>query len=141
VPIPGEEGKTANGINMHFNQTAELNLSPGFKDQQADGLDTPIWQINQAAMGVWFAATHPPEWRLALNLLYSVVLDGLGRQVLQTAGWTGIYGTVSIFGVGYIFPNLSADQKNRLYYDKDWGFGDLHNYPRYEALSYGSDPM
>ena len=32
VPIPGEDGKTANGIRMYFNQTAELNLSPDFKD-------------------------------------------------------------------------------------------------------------
>ena len=42
-------------------------------------IDTKMYQINQAAQGVWWAANNSPTWRIALSVLYSVAVDGLGR--------------------------------------------------------------
>jgi hypothetical protein len=68
VPVPSNPTKKAKAIRMFFNQTAALNDGVDFKKLQAADLDIPIWQINQAALGVWFAATNPPDWRLAINV-------------------------------------------------------------------------
>eukprot|EP00347_Sterkiella_histriomuscorum_P022889 403336776 len=145
VPIPGADGKTAKAIRMLFNQTAKYNTAKGFVEYQDPDIDTQIWQINQAALGLWFAATQPPPFRLALNLLYSVVTDGLGRQVVQTAGWTAMFALASTTsGIKTdLFPGagITDAQATAMLTDPYFGLNNLNNYIRWDPLTYGQDPL
>lgn len=44
-------------------------------------LDQPIYMVNQALQGAWYQANNSPFWRTAIAVIYSVVLDGIGRQL------------------------------------------------------------
>lgn len=57
-------------------------------DEDTEGnIDTPMYLTNQAMFGVWYqqnAAQQPEKvWQVYLTLLYSIVNDGLGRQVTE----------------------------------------------------------
>ena len=71
------------GIKLVQNQYNKLNLDGSYASDQAQDIDKEMWQINQASQGTWYQATTIPDWRLGVNLLYSVVIDGLGRQAGQ----------------------------------------------------------
>ena len=47
-----------------------------------------MYLVNQAAMGVWYQLRNADAWRTYITLLYSIVNDGLGRQVGDTAAFT-----------------------------------------------------
>jgi len=50
-------------------------------DKQSPFIDTKMYMVSQTAQGGWWLANRVPEWRLTLNILYDVIIDGLGRQV------------------------------------------------------------
>ena len=62
--VPGEPDEKKNAIKMIFNVNAKFDEE---LTNDTD-LDTPIWQINQAAQGVWFGTQNTPDWRLYLNV-------------------------------------------------------------------------
>ena len=68
TPVPGKPSETKAGIRMIMNQTSDLDL-PSLSKMDAD-IDTRMWQINQAAQGVWYAATNTPDWRIYLNVSF-----------------------------------------------------------------------
>jgi hypothetical protein len=37
-------------------------------DQMDSGLDDPIWQINQAGLGLWWTGDNTEEWRTLVNV-------------------------------------------------------------------------
>jgi len=51
-------------------------------------LDKPIWQINQAAQGVWFGTQNTPDWRLYLNVIVHYWLFGLD-SLFSCIRWNG----------------------------------------------------
>jgi hypothetical protein len=63
--VPGNPKEKKNAIKMTFNTRAK------FDEQLTNDpdIDTPIWQINQAAQGVWYGTLNPPDWRLYLNVI------------------------------------------------------------------------
>ena len=68
-----------------------------YDDDIADGddhLDTKMFLTNQALYGVWYqqnAAQAPDQvWRVYLTVLYSAIVDGLGREVIDQGIWSQI---------------------------------------------------
>jgi hypothetical protein len=52
-----------------------------------------MYQVNQAGLGVWWGQNNSPKWRVMITLIYSLVLDGLGFQVQETAVFAQMLGT------------------------------------------------
>lgn len=65
--VPGSNNKK-NSIKMVYNTYSEYDQGETAKEVDST-LDTPIWQINQAGQGVWYGATHTPDWRIYLNVI------------------------------------------------------------------------
>ena len=77
--------ETLPSVYAKFSQGADF-------DSDGDGhIDTKMFMTNQAAYGVWYQQNSmiQPEnqWRVYLNLLYTVVVDGLGKTVVQQGVW------------------------------------------------------
>ncbi|CDW87257.1 cd36 family protein [Stylonychia lemnae] len=143
ITVPGKD-KTKNAIRMTFNQYAQYNFGGDYGKAQDQDIDKKIWQINQAALGVWFAANHPPAWRLGLNLLYSVVLDGLGRQVLDQGSWTflnKVVGNQDGIQSNLFNDKITPEQAKQILTDPDFGLNNVNNYIRWAPMTDGSDPL
>lgn len=39
--------------------------------------------VNPAAFGMWYGLQNTEDWRLQLGVIYSVVIDGLGQQLVD----------------------------------------------------------
>lgn len=64
MDVPGSTTQTKKGINMIYNQYGKFD-----SDATTDtNIDNKMWQINQAALGIWYAATTTADWRLYLNV-------------------------------------------------------------------------
>ena len=68
-------------VNATFNQWTV------FSEDKVGNIDEKMYVVNQAALGVWYQLNNAPKWRTYITLLYSIVLDGFGRQV----GDTGVF--------------------------------------------------
>ena len=92
---------------------------------------------SQAAGGVWFQAANVPEWRTALAVLYNVVIDGLGRQVLDNGVHQQLYNyeilQESDVNTEY-FPNhnLDATTLTNVYTDPIYGFNVWQHYGKWD---------
>jgi len=65
-------------VNATYNQYTE------FSEDTVGNIDEKMYVLNQAAFGVWWQLNNAETWRTYITLLYSIVLDGLGRQVADT---------------------------------------------------------
>ena len=66
--VPGQSF-TRKGIKMTFNTHLELNED----STETKDLDTPIWQVNQAAHGFWYGALTTPDWRIYANVIIIIL--------------------------------------------------------------------
>jgi hypothetical protein len=64
MPLPTDNSITKEAL------TTIYNVNATFYDKLPSdaGLDTPIYQINQAALGAWYQANNMPFWRIALTV-------------------------------------------------------------------------
>ena len=76
-----QDGDSETAVNNTFNQWTE------FQEDKVGNIDEKMYLVSQAAMGVWYQLNNAPKWRTYITLLYSIVLDGFGRQV----GDTGVF--------------------------------------------------
>jgi len=67
---------------------AVFNQKTNYSESGDAYLDTPMWLVNQAGLGVWWGQNFAPKWRVVITLFYSLVLDGMGTQVQET----GVFG-------------------------------------------------
>ena len=77
-----KDGGAETAVNITYNQWTE------FKEDTPGNIDTKMYLVNQAAMGVWYQLRNADLWRTYITLLYSIVIDGFGRQVGDTAAFT-----------------------------------------------------
>lgn len=68
--VPGKPDKK-NGIKMIMNQLSHYDKE--HNANVAEEIDLPLWQVNQAAQGVWYAATNTPNWRIYLNVSKNLI--------------------------------------------------------------------
>lgn len=78
--------------------------------------------------------------------MYSVVNDGLGRQVAETGAWTFMQEfafTTADNVKNHLLPNhvLTDNQKSALYNDPEYGLKYLSSYFRWDPLVNGKDPL
>jgi len=73
-----KKGDDEKAVNASFNQFTK------FQSDEVGNIDDKMYFTNQAAFGVWYQLNSAPKWRTYITLLYSIVLDGLGRQVADT---------------------------------------------------------
>ena len=81
-----QDGDSETAVNNTFNQWTE------FQEDKVGNIDEKMYLVSQAAMGVWYQLNNAPKWRTYITLLYSIVLDGFGRQV----GDTGVFQSMQI---------------------------------------------
>ena len=83
-------------MNITYNQWTE------FKEDTPGNIDTKMYLVNQAAMGVWYQLRNAELWRTYITLLYSIVIDGFGRQVGDSGAFPPAlpYGVFSAGDVG-----------------------------------------
>jgi len=60
---------------------ATFNQDLTYKSAGDIYLDTPMWLVNQAAIGTWWGANNADAWRVYLTVMYNVVNVGLGAGV------------------------------------------------------------
>jgi hypothetical protein len=78
--------KTAPGLTATYNQYLKYDVE---HEDQAEGLNSTLKVVNQAAFGVWWGQINSEKWRFMLLLLFNVVND-LGRQLGETGAYTQI---------------------------------------------------
>jgi hypothetical protein len=84
-----DNAQTAEGLTATYNQYLKFDSEA---DGQADGLNTPLRVVNQAAFGVWWGQMNSDKWRFMLLLIFNVVND-LGRQLAETGAYTEMVGS------------------------------------------------
>ena len=77
-------GELETSVNATYNQYTE------FKEDTMGNIDQKMYLVNQAAMGVWYQLRNADLWRTYITLIYSIVLDGFGRQVGDTGAFTAL---------------------------------------------------
>ena len=50
-----------------------------FKEDTDGYLDEDMYLLNQVTLATWYRVNHSPPWQNYMTILYSVVLDCLGR--------------------------------------------------------------
>lgn len=96
-------------------------------------------------MGVWYQLRNADLWRTYITLLYSIVIDGFGRQVGDTGAFTALYGMQfknaedASTALSPTNP-LSAEQTDRLYNDPYYGLSNPDNYYHWAAFLVDTKP-
>ena len=128
-----KKGDDEKAVNASFNQFTK------FQSDEVGNIDDKMYFTNQAAFGVWYQLNNAPKWRTYITLLYSIVLDGLGRQVADTGVFAAM-GT-SEFKTwehmnAVLLPNapLSDAKAQVLYDDPYYGLGDPNNYYHWNSF-------
>lgn len=112
-------------------------------DQTAQGIDTPLKIVNQAAYGVWYGQLQADKWRFILVLIYSAVND-LGRQLCEFATYTLLQtGELKVeTGINsFLFQTnkLSLAAQTAVFTDAIYGLNNVDNYAKWGALNPGAD--
>mmetsp|Transcript_6498 Transcript_6498/g.4614 ORF Transcript_6498/g.4614 Transcript_6498/m.4614 type:complete len:122 (+) Transcript_6498:259-624(+) len=77
-----EQGINRDAASLTWNQGADyVSVSDEF-------FESKMYLVNQAGLGVWWAQNNSDPWRIFITLIYSIVNDGLGRQVVETGIFT-----------------------------------------------------
>jgi len=58
--------------------TSQFTQSTSFKEDPSGSIDTPIWQLNQGMLQYWHKLNNNASWISFIQILYSVVNQGLG---------------------------------------------------------------
>ena len=97
-----------------------------------------MYLLNQATLATWYRVNHAAKWRNYITVLYSVVLECLGRQTLDLAVFTSIRpqfkGPPDINKI--LLPDHQASPKisDAMYIDPFYGLGNIDNYYHWNAL-------
>lgn len=80
-------------------------------------------------------------------MLYSIVIDGLGRQVVDSGVWSAL-SLAFAFGGGSavnsaVFKNtpITDDKANAIYNDPYYGLSNKDNYAKWDSLLVTADPL
>ena len=128
-----QNGGAETAVNTTYNQWTE------FKEDAVGNIDDKMYFVNQAAMGVWYQLRNADAWRTYITLLYSIVNDGLGRQVGDTAAFTTMkqmpFKDAESASQALCPTNkLSQEQADRIYNDPYYGLYDANNYYRWNGF-------
>ena len=98
-------------------------------------------------MGVWWAQNNSDPWRTFITLIYSIVNDGLGRQVIETGIFTQMRATEfkdsDQINSKFVNENPISNPAivTALYNDPYYGLGDVDNYSDWNVLLASADPI
>lgn len=126
---------------------ATYNTKTSFVSAADDFVDTKMYQANQAGLGVWWNQKNSQKWRVMITLFYSLVIDGMGNQVQQTAVFEQIVGTQfkteSKINSEFVVLNPIEDPAmvTALYEDPWYGLNNLDNYLQWNTLLSTADPL
>lgn len=59
---------------------ADYNQFTTYVQTNNDEAETPMWVVNQAALGTWYGMNTAEPWKQYLNVLYSMVNVALGAD-------------------------------------------------------------
>jgi hypothetical protein len=110
-------------------------------------IDTKMYQINQAAQGVWWNAQTMPLYKLGISLLYTVVVDGLGRTIIDQGSDTfmaSIHLTDAAHMQTVFFSEnpITTEVANQLFNDGNYGLGNTDKYILWDQLiTSKTDPL
>ena len=140
LPDP-QTGLMQDAVSLIYNQYTEFTFD-------SDGyIDTKMYQVNQAGLGVWWGQNFSPKWRVMITLMYSLVLDGLGIQVQETAVFAQMLGTEfkteSKINSEFVANNPISNPAvvTALYTDPFYGLDNDENYFQWNVLLANQDPL
>ena len=137
-PVSGESYQA---VKTTFNQRVKfVNASDSF-------FELPMYMINTPALNVWQNYLNAPDWQYYINLLYSVVLQDLGRGIHYHECFTNMRNTkftsASFINDQFIVANPIQDPNivNALYDDPYYGLNNPDNYLQWNLLNFGQVPQ
>jgi hypothetical protein len=120
--------------------TATYNQWTTYQETAGDESVTPIWVVNQAALGTWYGANNAEPWKQYSTVLYNMVNMALGTDVQDA--WCFEQMKIQYFqnttGIQEnLLPNLPPTQAvlDTILSDPYYGLYKVANYIRWQALA------
>ena len=113
--------------------------------EDGDGfIDDDMYLVNPATLAGWYRLNNQPKWRTFMTLLYSVVIDTLGRQTLNFVIFNQLnddYDNPSEINK-WLMPDVQASHKieDLMYNDPFYGLKYVNNYFHWNALLETANP-
>lgn len=100
--------------------------------------------VNPAAFGMWYGLQNTEDWRLQLGVIYSVVIDGLGQQLVDQISF-GIMQESFKSGLDVkngLWPydddfSVNLDKCNKIYADQYYGLNNPDNIDKWSVICNG----
>lgn len=119
---------------------ADYNQWTSYVQTNNDEAETPMWVVNQAALGTWYGMNTAEPWKQYLNVLYSMVNVALGADTQDAWCFEQMkvqyfLNTTSI--QQFLLPNLPPSQAvlDAMLNDPWYGLSNIANYVRWNVLA------